>query len=95
MRYAPDVLRQTVDGAFRDLRASFRGALIQPDAEAYEETRRIWNGAVDRLPALIARCVDADDVLAMLRFARDHELPIPYAEVDTRSLATRYPTARS
>jgi FAD/FMN-containing dehydrogenase len=32
--------------------------------------------AVDRLPALIARCVDADDVLAAPRFARDHELPI-------------------
>jgi hypothetical protein len=44
MRYAPNALRQTGGRAFRDLRASFRGALIQTDAEAYEETRRIWNG---------------------------------------------------
>jgi len=76
MRYAPAALPRTGGRAFRDLRASFRGALIQPDAEAYEETRRIWNGAVDRRPALIGRCVDAEDAVAMLRFACDHELPI-------------------
>ena len=61
---------------FRSLRTRFRGALIQPGEDAYDETRRIWNGAVDRRPALIARCVDADDVVTALRFARDHALPI-------------------
>lgn len=62
--------------AFRDLRTRFRGALIEPGDEAYTESRRIWNGAIDRRPALIARCVAADDVVAALRFARDHDLPI-------------------
>jgi hypothetical protein len=95
MRYAPDALRQTGGRVFRDLRASFRGALIQPDAEAYEETRRIWNGAVDRRPALIGRCVDAEDALAMLRLPAITSCRSPYAEVDTGSLATRYPTVRS
>jgi hypothetical protein len=33
---------------FRSLRTRFRGALIQPGEDAYDETRRIWNGAVDR-----------------------------------------------
>ena len=61
---------------FRSLRTRFRGALIQPGEDAYDETRQIWNGAVDRRPALIARCVDADDVVTALRFARDHALPI-------------------
>jgi FAD/FMN-containing dehydrogenase len=71
-----DAVLETSRHAFHELRMRFRGALIQPGEEAYAETRRIWNGAVDRRPALIARCVDAEDVLAALRYARDHELPM-------------------
>ena len=63
-------------GAIRELRSRFRGALIKPGDEAYGETRRVWNGAIDRRPALIARCVDSDDVATVLRFAREQELPI-------------------
>ena len=59
-----------------DLRSRFRGALIRPGDEAYAETRRIWNGAIDRRPALIARCADPRDVVTALRFARERELPI-------------------
>jgi hypothetical protein len=39
-----------------DLRSRFRSALIRPSDGAYAETRRMWNGAIDRRPALIARC---------------------------------------
>ncbi len=53
------------------LRAEFRGALLQPGEEGFDESRRIWNGAIDRRPALIARCAGADDVTAAVRFARD------------------------
>jgi len=60
--------------AFGELRARFRGALLRPDEEGYDEARRIWNGAIDRRPALIARCAGADDVVAAVRFAREHEL---------------------
>ena len=59
-----------------DLRSRFRGALIRPSDGAYAETRRVWNGAIDRRPALIARCADADDVVTALRFAREREFPI-------------------
>ena len=59
-----------------NLRSRFRGALIRPGDEAYAETRRVWNGAIDRRPALIARCADADDVVTALRFAREGEPPI-------------------
>ena len=59
-----------------DLRSRFRGALIRPGDEAYAETRRIWNGAIDRRPALVARCADPRDVVTALRFARERELPI-------------------
>jgi hypothetical protein len=53
------------------LRARFRGALLRPGEEGYEETRRVWNGAIDRRPALIARCAGADDVVEAVRYARE------------------------
>lgn len=58
------------------LRNRIRGALLRPDEEGYEEARRVWNGAVDRRPALIVRCAGADDVAAAVRYARDHDLPL-------------------
>jgi FAD/FMN-containing dehydrogenase len=58
------------------LRTSFRGALLHPGEEGYEEARRVWNGAIDRHPALIARCAGADDVVEAVRFARERELPV-------------------
>jgi FAD/FMN-containing dehydrogenase len=58
------------------LRSSFRGALLPPGEEGYEEARSVWNGAIDRHPALIARCAGADDVVEAMRFARERELPV-------------------
>jgi FAD/FMN-containing dehydrogenase len=62
------------EAAFQGLRARFRGALLRPGEEGYDDARRVWNGAIDRHPALIARCVGVDDVVDAVRFARDHEL---------------------
>jgi FAD/FMN-containing dehydrogenase len=59
---------------FDELRMRFRGALVRPGEEGYDEARRIWNGAIDRRPALIARCAGADDVVAAVRFARERDL---------------------
>jgi hypothetical protein len=61
--------------AFAGLRSRFRGALLRQGEEGYEEARRIWNGAIDRHPALIARCAGADDVAEAVRFARELDLP--------------------
>ena len=58
------------------LRGRFRGALLRPGEEGYDEARRVWNGAIDRYPALIARCAGADDVQAAVRFALERDLPI-------------------
>jgi FAD/FMN-containing dehydrogenase len=60
--------------AAEELRARFRGALLRPGEEGYEEARRIWNGAIDRRPALIARCAGADDVVEAVRFARERDM---------------------
>jgi hypothetical protein len=62
------------NGAFQRLRAEFRGALLRPPEEGYDEARRVWNGAIDRKPALIARCAGSDDVVTAVRFAREHDL---------------------
>ena len=58
------------------LRDRFRGTLLRPGEEGYAEARRVWNGAIDRHPAVIARCAGADDVQAAVRFAREHDLPM-------------------
>jgi FAD/FMN-containing dehydrogenase len=65
----------TLDGAAVDaFRASLRGPLISPGGPGYDETRKVWNGMIDRRPALIARCAGLADVVAAVRFARSREL---------------------
>jgi FAD/FMN-containing dehydrogenase len=62
--------------SFLELRTRFRGALLRPGEEGYDEARRVWNGAIDRRPALIARCAGADDVAEAVRFARERDLVV-------------------
>src|SRR5450432_1465292 len=59
-----------------DLRSRFAGSLITPDHAEYGSARRVWNGMIDRRPALIARCSGESDVKAALGFARAERLPI-------------------
>ena len=54
----------------------FRGRLIGADHAEYGIARAVWNGAIDRRPRLIARCIGTTDVVAAVRFARDHDLEI-------------------
>src|SRR5215467_3245886 len=58
------------------LKQELRGSLIQPGDAAYDEARRVWNGMIDRYPALIVRCADVADVMTSVRFARAHQLPL-------------------
>ena len=52
------------------------GELITPVHPDYKTARRVWNGMIDRRPAVIARCADADDVTVAVRFAAEHDLPL-------------------
>src|SRR2546422_346411 len=52
------------------------GELVRPDDEGYDDARKIWNTMIDRRPALIVRCRDAEDVTRSIAFARDHHLPL-------------------
>jgi FAD/FMN-containing dehydrogenase len=56
------------------LAGSFLGELIQPGDPTYEGARQIWNGHIQRQPALIARCRGVADVMAAVRFGREHDL---------------------
>lgn len=56
------------------LSANFAGRLLRPGDDHYDEARRIWNGHVDRRPALIAQCSGPADVVAAVRFSREREL---------------------
>jgi FAD/FMN-containing dehydrogenase len=59
-----------------ELSGSFRGELLLPTTPGYDTARAIWNGAVDRRPAIVARCTGVADVVAAVRFAREHDLEI-------------------
>jgi len=62
--------------ALTELEGSFRGQLVGPRDPGYDEHRKIWNGSIDRCPALIARCAGVADVIAALRFARQTGLDV-------------------
>ena len=56
--------------------SGFRGDVIAPNRNGYDEARAVWNGTVDRRPRLIARCSGTADVAAAVRFARARDLEI-------------------
>jgi FAD/FMN-containing dehydrogenase len=62
--------------AARTLRGSMAGSVLLAGDQDYETARLVWNGAVSRMPAVIARCASEDDVVAVVRTAREHGLPL-------------------
>jgi FAD/FMN-containing dehydrogenase len=56
--------------------AQLQGRLILPDDAGYDDARAVWNGMIDRYPAMIARCETVADVIASVNFAREHDLLI-------------------
>jgi FAD/FMN-containing dehydrogenase len=56
--------------------AGFRGPVIARGDEGYDQARALWNGAIDRRPAVIARCLGASDVVAAVRYARERGLRV-------------------
>jgi hypothetical protein len=65
---------QVDENALGELSASFKGELVRRGDATYGEHRRVWNGSIDRYPALIARCAGVADVIEAVRFARSHGL---------------------
>ena len=57
-----------------EFQTSLRGPLLQPGDAGYDDARIVWNGMIDRRPALIARCAGVADVIQAVNFARDNHL---------------------
>jgi FAD/FMN-containing dehydrogenase len=71
--------RQTTDRrlderAIRELAAAVRGAVLRPGQAGYDDARAIWNGLIDRRPAVIVQCAGSADVAAGVNFAREQDL---------------------
>jgi FAD/FMN-containing dehydrogenase len=62
------------ESAVLDLKARLRGTLFRAAEAGYDQARKIWNGMIDRRPALIASCAGVADVIACINFARTHDL---------------------
>lgn len=62
--------------AWQELARSLRGRLLLPGQPGYDEARRVWNGAIDRRPSAIARCLDAEDVAMAVKFAAREHVPV-------------------
>ncbi len=75
--------------ALQDFKEHLHGELIGPGDDSYEYARRVWNGMIDKYPALIARCADVSDVVTAIRFARRQDLPVAVrvGVIATRAMA--------
>ena len=71
-----DTLHKLDSTPFADLREQLGGGLVLPEDPGYDGARAVYNAMIDRHPAAVARCRDAADVVACIRFARAHELDI-------------------
>ena len=62
--------------SWQRLAATLRGTLLLPGDSDYETRRHVWNGAIDRRPQAIARCIDAEDIAAAVKFAARERVPM-------------------
>ncbi|ABA88608.1 FAD-dependent oxidoreductase, BBE domain-containing [Syntrophotalea carbinolica DSM 2380] len=60
----------------REFAGGLRGDIVAAGEPEYEAVRKIWNGLIDRRPALIVRCADEADVIATVKFVRAHNLRV-------------------
>ena len=63
------------DTALAELTAGLRGGVVGRDDPTYDDARKIWNGSIDKRPALIARCAGVADVISAVKFARKNGIP--------------------
>ena len=62
------------DETLQELRVTIRGSLLTAGSSGYDEARTLWNGMIDRRPAMVVRCAGQADVARAVRFAAKHDL---------------------
>jgi len=62
------------EDAVEDLKKLIQGDVLLPSHDEYDKARKIWNGMIDKHPALIVRCTGPADVIDAVKFARSHNL---------------------
>ena len=67
---------ETATTPYEELAAALRGDLITPGDPGYGEARAVYNAMIDKHPAAIARCRDVADIIACVRFGREHGVEI-------------------
>ncbi|WP_236639845.1 FAD-binding oxidoreductase [Salinigranum halophilum] len=72
MSSAKNVTRTTVE----EFTAGFRGSVLEPGDDGYDEARSIWNAMIDKQPTLVAQCTGVADVIRAVNFARDTGLEL-------------------
>ena len=63
-------------GELEQFVAAVAGTVVLPWDDEYDEVRQVWNGMIDRSPALIVRCSGTADVVEAVTFARENDLPV-------------------
>ena len=71
------------EDAITKLKATVRGAVIEPQDKNYDEACKVYNGMIHKRPRLIARCADAADVIHAVNFSRNIICFLPCAAEDT------------
>jgi FAD/FMN-containing dehydrogenase len=56
------------------LQKLLRGGLVRPGDPEFDDVRSIYNGMIDRRPAVVVRCANVADVVRAVRFGRDQGL---------------------
>ncbi len=71
---AQSAAAEPTEAVAAELRSRLRGDILGRGDRGYDAARRVWNGMIDKRPALIARCTGAADVAAAVAVAREHDL---------------------
>lgn len=74
IQYASTPETDLANGVSEGFKASLRGEVLRPGDPGYDDARRVWNGMVDKHPALIVRCAGVADVISAVKFAKTHDL---------------------
>ncbi len=70
------ITAKSVNDSINIFKKDFSGSIITQDDAEYNETRKIFNGMIDRRPRIIAQCADVEDVKRAIKFGRDNSLEI-------------------